>query len=694
MEIKSRQLAVFVGLACAVPSYAVAERLELENVTVTGTREARSTAETPATVESVGEFEIEDTRPAHPAEIMGRMSGVHVNVTNGEGHMTAIRQPLTTGAVYLYLEDGIPTRSTGFFNHNALYETNLPQAEGIEVTKGPGTSLYGSDAIGGVINVNTKGAPLEPEGDVNVEAGEHGWSRLLVGGGTTRGDNGYRADVNITHTDGWRDGTEYDRQSANTRWERSLDGGATLDTLLSVSNIEQQTAGTSRLSEDDYKNDPTRNDTPISYRDVKALRLSSSYEDERGDSLLSVTPYVRSNTMEYMPNWSFSYDPNITETGHDSLGVLVKYRRDFEPMRSRLVAGMDVDYSPGGRVTRSIDAYQTDGIYTDYTVNRKVYDYDVAFAGYSPYLHYEASPSKRVRLNAGLRYDAMQYDYSTNLASGSETIDPESTSRPLTYNRPADAVVRFSSLTPKLGLTYAFSQQLNGFVSYRNAFRAPSEGQLFAPGSSEVSLDLDPVQVDSYETGLRGRAGSLDYGVSVYHMAKQDDLVRYEDPDTEDRYTVNAGETHHQGVELTAGAPLAEAWQFDVSYSLTRHTYEDWVEGGTDYSGNDMESAPEEMGNVRLAYAPTYLGGGRVELEWERLGAYWLDQSNTEEYDGHDLLHLRANYHFEALEVYGRIMNLTDERYATAGRFNSFSGDREFAPGLPRTVYAGITARF
>jgi outer membrane receptor protein involved in Fe transport len=81
---------------------------------------------------------------------MGGVAGVWVSVTGGEGHQTAIRQPLNTNPVYLFLEDGVPTRSTGFFNHNALYEVNLPGAEGIEVTKGPGSALYGSDAIGGV----------------------------------------------------------------------------------------------------------------------------------------------------------------------------------------------------------------------------------------------------------------------------------------------------------------------------------------------------------------------------------------------------------------------------------------------------------------------------------------------------------------------------------------------------------------
>jgi outer membrane cobalamin receptor len=122
----------------------------LDEVTVTGTREGQLLSETPASVKVISGATLRQDKPSHPSQVLGQSPGVWVNVTGGEGHMTAIRQPLTTNPVYLYLEDGIPTRSTGFFNHNALYEINVPHAGGIEVTRGPGTALYGSDAIGGV----------------------------------------------------------------------------------------------------------------------------------------------------------------------------------------------------------------------------------------------------------------------------------------------------------------------------------------------------------------------------------------------------------------------------------------------------------------------------------------------------------------------------------------------------------------
>src|SRR3989304_5525918 len=89
-------------------------------VTVTGTREEGHAKDVPSTINAVKEKEIRNVKPVHPAEIMNRVPGAWISSTGGEGHVTSIRQPLTTSPVYLFLEDGGPIRATGFFNHNAL----------------------------------------------------------------------------------------------------------------------------------------------------------------------------------------------------------------------------------------------------------------------------------------------------------------------------------------------------------------------------------------------------------------------------------------------------------------------------------------------------------------------------------------------------------------------------------------------
>ena len=109
----------------------------LDPIVVTSTREGKPKSELTEIVGVLSEEDITFISPVHPADAANRVAGVYVNNLGGEGHMTSIRQPITTGAVYLFLEDGIPTRPVGIFNHNALYEVNIPQAGSLEITKGP-----------------------------------------------------------------------------------------------------------------------------------------------------------------------------------------------------------------------------------------------------------------------------------------------------------------------------------------------------------------------------------------------------------------------------------------------------------------------------------------------------------------------------------------------------------------------------
>lgn len=179
------------------------ENITLDTIVVTTTKEEKPVSELAETISVVEEKDLKFVSPAHPSEVTNRKAGVYVNDLGGEGHMTSIRQPLTTGTVYLFLEDGIPTRPTGLFNHNALYEINVPQAERVEITKGPGSALYGSDAIGGIINVITPPSPDEKEIYVNPEFGSFGFKRMLASVGSPLGLNaGFRANINLTDNSG------------------------------------------------------------------------------------------------------------------------------------------------------------------------------------------------------------------------------------------------------------------------------------------------------------------------------------------------------------------------------------------------------------------------------------------------------------------------------------------------------------
>ncbi|OGS92012.1 MAG: TonB-dependent receptor [Gallionellales bacterium GWA2_60_18] len=698
MKVRQGRLGGFalglLGVALGQTVHAAEDAAMLDDVVVSSTREAQKKSEVAATVGKVSGEALRAAKASHPSQIMGRVPGVWVNITGGEGHQTAIRQPLTTNPVYAYLEDGIPVRSTGFFNHNALYEINLPQSGGIEVTKGPGSALYGSDAIGGVVNVLSRRPPSAAEVEASGELGSFGWKRALISGGNAFGNNGVRADLNLTRTDGWRDATGYTRNSGTVRWDRALGEDAMLKVLGTFSDIDQQTAGSSAISQADYLNNPTVNYTPISLRKVKALRLSAAYEKETANTLLSVTPYVRDDSMDLLANWSLGYDPTLYNTSNQSFGVLAKYRMDFEPYRSRLIVGIDVDHSPGGRTEDSILTTKVGSVYTAYTLKNRIYDYKVTYQGVSPYVHGEMSPTAALRLTGGLRYDDMSYDFSNNLAAAAIQGTGSGTKW---YGQSASTKTNYSHLSPKLGATYAFSDRLNGFATYNHSFRAPSEGQLFRPAATSSALQaqqiaagnlaLKPVKVDSYETGLRGKTvAGVSWEASLYRMIKRDDVLTQKDPATNAPISVNGGKTLHRGLELGVSAQIADALKLELAYSYAKHSYEEWVTNTANFTGKEMALAPRVIANTRLSYAPGYLHGGNFAAEVVTLGSYWMDDANTTKYSGHDLLNLSASYRFDGeLELFAKFNNLTDRRFA-----ESTNGTTSYAPGMPRTFYLGL----
>jgi outer membrane receptor protein involved in Fe transport len=523
---------------------------------------------------------------------------------------------------------------------------------------------------------------VTPTLDATVEGGQFGYARLLATGGFTSGANGVRADVNVTRSDGWRDEGGFKRQSGTIRWDGAF-AGFTTKTVLAGSNIDQSEAAS--LTQAQFDTRQETNPSPIAYRKVQALRFSTAIEKDNGRSLLSLTPYARHNVLDIMPSWQLTFNQQIWDTRNNSAGILAKYRRDFDPMRTRVIVGADLDYSPGSFVAHKITSTVTGGIFQTYTTGEKQYDYDVTYRQASPYVHTELSPIHRLRLDAGVRYDASGYVYDTKL-------DPIASGR---WRRPADTTVNYTRLSPKLGATYDVSRSLNLFASYREGFRAPGQSQLFQQGSNTAStVSLRPVTAKSLEGGTRGQIdGRFIYSVSVYDMHIQNDILTILDAQGA-QTTSNAGETRHRGVELSAGAMLTSQLRFDAAYSTSKQTYEEWTipVSGTNvsYAGKTIETAPHTLTNLLVTYSPNVLNGGRLAAEWSMTGRYYADPENTQTYDGFDLVTLHGNYMIRNLgELFVRVTNVTNEKYAEVATYNAFN-KWQYTPGTPRSVFAGL----
>lgn len=662
---------------------------EMSTIVITGTRESKLKSDVAESIGVISSEEIQSTSPAHPSEILNRIPGVHINKTSGEGHMSSIRQPITTGGVYLFLEDGIPTRPSGFFNHNGLYEINLPQAERIEVIKGPGSALYGSDAIGGIINSITRVSPSNNELDVKVEHGEYRWKKALISAGAPLSeDTSFRLNLNLTDNEGWRDESQYTRSSNTLRFDTIFDGNITAKTIATYNVIDQ--SSTSSISESDYKNNPTTNydHNDLGKREVEAMRISTevSYEPNN-KTLYSVIPFFRDNHMMLMPGWMLSYDPNIRDYNFQSYGALFKQREKF--LNGELIIGVDIDYTESTYLEMDITTTKNGDIYTAYAYTGTLhYDYDANQTSISPYIHSEYNLSPRFKFTGGLRYDHFNVDYKNKLSTVTSGYKI----------RPASQDISWNHASPKLGLLYKINDKEMIYANYRHAFRTPSVNQLFRSGSTVNTTSLEPVETDSFEIGFRGQLMNwLNFDSSIYHMTKRNDIVSI--IDDSDRKITNAGKTTHQGIELSLNGILTEQLKFSSAFTYTKQEYDTFsaIVSGTqrNYDGYDIAKAPKTIGNLTLTYSPKIFKNSSISLEWEHLGKYYVDETNTDEYNGHDLLNLRANYALDKnMDIYFRMMNVTNKLYSTYASKTVGSSAVKYRPGSPSVVLVGLNYSF
>ncbi len=635
---------------------------------------------------------------SHPSQYLNRMSGVYVNNLGGGGHMTSIRQPLSTKGVYLFLEDGVPIRPTGLFNHNALYEINIVQSDRVEVVKGPGSALYGSDAIGGVINSLTRPTPEERQIKTSYEYGSYGWKRGLVSTGSKINDNiGFLVDANITSNEGYREHSQYNRNSLSAKIDGFIGDNSKFKTIFSFNDVEQ--SGVSSLSIHDYKNDRKKNlfHNNVGRRLVDSYRLTSEfiYEPEE-DSLFSFTPILRYYRMKLMPSWMLNYDPNGREYGYESYGLMSKYHRKFLNSKIELIKGLDIDYTPSSYKEFSLNVEKEGELVVNARRNGAVnYDFEVDQASLSPYVRLEWLLHEKIRLSGGLRYDYFKVDYSNNLDTSHDQGR---------HLRPSSQKLSYDSVSPKFGMIYNVAKNQYLFANYRHSFRAPSVSQLFRSGSVADSQNLNPIKAKSVEIGARGQLfNSLGYDFAIYRMTINDDIVSYIDNNTNDRKVKNAGKTVHQGVEASLNGEIGKDFSFRGGFSLRDQRYLDYEayygrpgsETFVNYSGNKVAKAPSSIGNISLIYSPFYLPKSKFEIEWQHLGDYYVDEINGYKYNGHNLFNFRSSILLNnKIGLNFKIINIFNKVHSVYTSNQVGSQNVQYMPGSPRSYYLAVKMDF
>ncbi|MFW6413654.1 MAG: TonB-dependent receptor, partial [Oceanicaulis sp.] len=223
MTFASRSILLACAAACAISAGARADSGDADDViVVTAARAEEMRAGTAAPVAVLGEAEIERLGAHHMAEALNRLPGVFVHRGNGVEHLTAIRSAVLSGGAgagsFLYLQDGIALRAPGFANINGLMEAADGLAGRIEVVRGPGSALYGSNALHGLVNVITPD-PEDAGRLFEAEAGSFGRVRLRsFAGGETRFGSAWGG-LSVRHEDGWREDAGLTKAAAQARFD-------------------------------------------------------------------------------------------------------------------------------------------------------------------------------------------------------------------------------------------------------------------------------------------------------------------------------------------------------------------------------------------------------------------------------------------------------------------------------------------
>lgn len=670
------QLLLATALFAALPALA-----EDETIVVTGTRSGGKLLDLAGNDAVLTTDQIQFTAPQRPAEILNQIPGVNIQPGSGEEHTTAIRSPVLNGGAgqgsVLYLEDGVPLRSAGFGNVNGLYEANIEQAGSVEVVRGPGSALYGSNAVHGLVNI----IPRAPSGDLSGQAdltvGEFGLWQQMGTISDTIGNNGVRVSVENNHNSGWRDETRLDEQKMVVRdvWAGASD---TVTTTISGQMLNQQT-GAYLQGTDSYLNYALAKTNPVpnAYRKADSIRAQARWQHDFGDGLqLSVTPFTRYTEMNFLMHFVPSLA--IQTNAHYSFGAQTMLYKGFDGGHL-LIFGFDTEYT---------DGWFTENQYLPtFTLGKSVYphglhyDLNVQAKTAAPYIHSEWQLLDHTRLTAGIRMEETAYDYSNEASTGIFGL----------YQRPADRSDDFLTVTPKLGVVQEWDKALSSYINLSEGARAPQVTDLYELQNKQQIGQVKSETLKSAELGTRGTLAGITFDLAGYWMDKDHYFYR-----AADGTNVPDGKTEHRGVELSVSAPLA--YGFDVGFSGTyaRHTYAfsrpDSTAINTVTKGSDMPEAPHTIANTRLGY--TLQPGIRAELEWVHMGSYYLDNADTHSYGGHELLNFRANAKLnDWLSLHGKILNLTNRPYADRAAVTT-TGVNEYFPGEPLTVIGGVTASF
>lgn len=628
LSFKKTSLALAVALSLPVINVQAVESYKAQDVVVTASRVEQQLADVNMSVSVITSEDIAEMSGAKTiADLLeSKVPGIQVKNDGGQG-IDRIKIRGEDAFRTLVMIDGQRISEQKSMSGVPLL-IDPSQVERIEVIRGPASVLYGSDAIGGAINIITKkggedsfGATVSAGLDTSSNGKElsgsifgsaNGW-KYRFGGAIRDADD-------IDTPAGEMPHTEFNSKAANAFLSYDIDPNKTVGLSLSHFDLDFMSGAISYAPEDFYVDVPewkrTRGAIFGEFKNLteNLARLRIDISQERNTKLMENHVNPSTNTSK-APSIN-SYADNTLDTS--SLNAQTDW---IIGDNHYLITGYEFSYDDLDALSETyLDLSSITPIMSQPLLSK-----DQSFSGYqmrhSVFANMESTLFEDWVFNYGVRYTWVKNDmdvntpYSLSMPSMGILGVPEGKFH---YdNHDSKAVFNF-------GTTYKGFRNLTLRANWSQGYRTPLLQELFIDTSMGGELtyanpDLKPETSDNFEIGARYTNGILTVDGSIFYSKADDYITTIAISDGINKYT-NMGEAETLGLELDTSIKLGDFEPYTVLTLMRR-----------EYKENGIKSTKSGTPKVMARY------GVRYQNEYDsalfRFDAYAVSQSKTEQWN-------------------------------------------------------------
>jgi vitamin B12 transporter len=609
---KLRCAALVVAIAAASSVQASGE----DAVVVTATRTPERASALTSDISVITREQIERAPQSSLAELLQAQPGLQVSTNGGIGTPTSVSIRGGSSQQTLVLIDG-ERLSSSTVGTTALENIPLNQIERIEILRGPASSLYGADAVAGVIQIFTRKGEGAPHLTIEAGAGSY---RTAVGSLDYGGRiGGTRFNVNLGYT-----GSGSFSATKPGTYGYNPDRDPYLDRNLSAQVSHRFGADHELGARLFYSRGTTHFDAANC--DPTYTVCTNNFDNYQKQTLSSTSIYTRDRLA---PNWT-----------------------------SELRLGRSEDNMTGYYLDPVADSVGGQGFRT--TQNQYIWQNDIALASGKLMLAAE----RRVEM---VNSNAVAYtvgERSTNALVGGYQLWLGAHTLQLSARR--DDNSQFGShSTGSLGYGYQFNPAWRATASVGTAFRAPTFNDLYWPvdfSSYYVgNPNLRPERARNRDVGLVYETAAQRFSLTAYEN-RVSDLITFGNAPTPAFFvtTVNVGTAVLKGATASYDGRFG-SWKLRASYDVLSAKDAD--------TGNYLIRRAKDSGSVELRY-----GSGRWDSGAQLVasGPRWVDAANTQQTGGFGLVNLDTRYALDrAWSMIARVNNLFDKKYELVQGFNT-----------------------